>query len=53
MDPTDDLIQHIKSGKMLEDIEYTWWEMLLKYNKIEGIFVHDGADLSFTTQSEI
>jgi hypothetical protein len=42
MDPTDDLIQHIKSGKMLEDIEYTWWEMLLKYNKIEGIFVHDG-----------
>ena len=25
---------------MLEDIEFTWWE-LLKYKNIEGIFVHD------------
>jgi len=44
IDPTDELIKYIKSGDMLEHIQDTWWELLMKY-PIEGIFVkHSGEE---------
>lgn len=38
MNPNDDLIEHIRRGKMLEDIQDTWWE-ILRWPKVEGIFL--------------
>ena len=45
MDPNQELIDYIRTGKLLEDIEFTWWEILLKYPDIDGIFVkHSGVE---------
>tara|TARA_Y100001980_G_C14553862_1_gene339657 strand:+ start:1213 stop:3600 length:2388 start_codon:yes stop_codon:yes gene_type:complete len=39
LNPSNELINYIKSGDLLSDIEDTWWEVLLKFS-IDGIFVN-------------
>lgn len=41
MNPTNELIDYVKSGQLLLDIQDTWWEVLLKFS-IDGIFVKYG-----------
>ena len=38
MEPKDDVIDYVKTNRMLDDIEDTWWE-ILRLPKVEGITV--------------
>lgn len=44
MNPKEELKEYIKSGKMMEDIQDTWWEVI-RNNRINGIYVkHSGEE---------
>ena len=45
VNPTDEVIEYVKTDQLLKDIQNTWWEILLKYQRIDGIYVrHSGVD---------
>jgi len=45
VDPIEEVIESINSGKFLEYIEETWWEILLKFNVPISV-IYDGTEES-------